>query len=232
MEIFLSERSDRVSPKTLAAYQAALTHFFSLLPTPPEEASTEALSDVLSTLCRSASRPTLARMLTVLRGYYGSLCRRGVRQDDPTKALTSADFSPRPTVVADEAVFAALMATPFLGIRGRRDRLMLLLLWEMPLSVSALVKLRRGDFCPATAALRVGNTETPLSAALTRRMTEYLAVTALVRKEAEAPLFINEAGQGISRQGFWKNVKARARLAGLPEEYTLLHFRREKNKIG
>ncbi|MBQ4037683.1 MAG: tyrosine-type recombinase/integrase [Clostridia bacterium] len=134
--------------------------------------------------------------------------------------------------MADGEAFDALMNTPFRGIRGRRDRVMLLLLRETALSVSELVSLRRGDLNPVTHRLTVGGKTVVLSASLSRALSEYAAVTALVSEDGAMPLFVNEAGQAISRQGFWKNVKARARLAGLPEEYTLQSFRREKNKKG
>lgn len=232
MRIFLSEKEGKVAVATLLAYETALTHCFAALPVSPERASSDQLSAYLHGLCLRGSRPTVARALTALRGYYRSLRRRGAREDDPTAPLSLKNFSPQKRLLADGAAFDALMNTPFRGIRGRRDRILLQLLHETALSVSELVSLRRGDFDPASHRLTAGEKTVVLSASLSRALSEYAAVTALVSEDGAAPLFVNEAGQAISRQGFWKNVKARARLAGLPEEYTLQSFRREKNKKG
>ncbi len=165
-----------------------------------------------------------ARLLSSLRAFHAYCVRRGDRQDDPT-ALLQPPSLPRPLPKAlSEAQIEALLAAPDINTsEGLRNRAMLELMYACGLRVSELVEL------PATAlnlrqgVLRVrgkGGKErlVPLGEESQHWLQRYLAESRpglLARMRDAAVLFIDDKGQALTRQAFWRLVKRSALVASI-----------------
>lgn len=217
---------------TLAAYRADLAQLARWLRQARGRALTEAgredLFEYLALRGRAGYSPRSgARLLSCLHAFHARLVRDGVRRDDPV-ALLQAPALPRllPKALSESQVSALLEAPEHATPIGQRDRAMLELMYAAGLRVSELVEL------PATAlnlrqgALRVtgkGGRErlVPLGDESRHWLERYLheARPALLAGKPKAagsvPLFVQQGGGVLSRQGFWRLVKRYAGMAGI-----------------
>ncbi len=174
-----------------------------------------------NTECSSA---TMRRMLSVFRSFFSYLKRIGLREDDPTEGILLTAYSGvRPTVLTTQQ-FLMLIDVHTVGIRGERDRAMLLLLYYTGIKVSELVSLKRSDFSSEEGSFFCGKGTHRrclcLPAEVTAALKRYLSLAELQREGKDAPLFLNGSGGFLTRQAFWKILRERADRAGLPNGIT------------
>src|SRR5699024_8575561 len=108
------------------------------------------------------------------------------------------------------------------------------LLYATGLRVTELVSLQVSDLHLMMGFVRCmgkGNKERiiPIGDIAKNAIEDYLhhAREALIKKNKnESSLFVNHHGRPLSRQGFWKIIKAVARDAGLTKERNPLKLRR------
>jgi integrase/recombinase XerD len=216
-----------LSPRTVASYRSDLLRLGAWLERErrgePTRADARALADHLKALARAEiSSRSIARALSALRGFYGALVEEGERADDPTEHLDA----PRrrrllPHPLSEEAVERLLAAPDVATARGVRDRAMIELLYATGLRVSELVGLRlaqlrlEGGFLIAFgkgAKERV----VPVGEAAESWLRRYLSTVrpglAVGRDDS---VFLNLRGAAMTRQGFWKILKAYGRAAGI-----------------
>ncbi len=161
-------------------------------------------------MAAGASRATVARKLSALRGLFGFLQARRLREDDPTLGLRAPRLPERLPHYLEEDEMTALLhapdpATPL----GLRDRAILETLYASGLRVSELIgltcdDLARGDATAGLCALRVvGKRRTErvvlLGEAAVAALQAYLAAgRPALRARADAPadgaLFLNRFG--------------------------------------
>ncbi|RZZ82991.1 site-specific tyrosine recombinase XerD [Pseudoxanthomonas winnipegensis] len=170
-----------------------------------------------------------ARLLSCLRAFYGQLVRRGERADDPTALLDPPKLPRALPKALSESQIDALLAAPDVDTPlGLRDRAMLELMYACGLRVSELVGLADAGVNLRQGALRVlgkGSKErmVPLGEESQHWLQRYLdgaraqlaGKRGAARGDGRTPLFIDAAGQPLSRQAFWGLVKRYAVLAGI-----------------
>ncbi len=189
-----------------------------------ERAAHDQLLDVLRRLRAEGRSPrSVTRFLVAVRGYYRYLAGEGAIPEDPSARLDRPKtWKPLPKVLAAEDV-ERLLAAPNRGTtRGLRDAAMLELLYATGLRVSELVGLRLGDLHLDAGYLRCvgkGSKEraVPLGGEANAVLQRYLAEgrPLLVAGRRTDILFANGRGGALSRQGFWKLLRAHARAAGI-----------------
>ena len=177
---------------------------------------------------------TLQRKAACLRSFYRHLRREGIVDHDPTADLRAPKKSQRlPQVLTREEV-ARLLAIP----RGPdpqslRDRALLELMYACGLRASEAIGLLLRDVDLEAALLRArgkGSKEriVPVgreAIAATRAWLQR-GRPPLVGLSPEPHLFVNQRGQGLTRQGLYKIVQRHARAAGLAgrmSPHTLRH---------
>ncbi len=228
---------DGLAANTLAAYRRDLT----LLAVWLCESGTD-LADASEAQLREyavarhdASQATSAnRRLTVFRRFFRWALREQLTKADPTLRLSAARQPLRvPKAVSEAQVEALLGACDSETQLGLRDRTMLELMYASGLRVSELVGLKTVNVSFVESALRVtgkGAKErlVPFGEEAHDWLQRYLA-------EARAPilggqssdaLFVTARGGPMTRQMFWKIVKARALAAGIAlpiSPHTLRH---------
>jgi integrase/recombinase XerD len=166
---------------------------------------------------------SVSRWLVAVRGFLRYLEGEGVLERNPAAHL---DF-PRtwrslPAVLGYRDVEALLGAPDRMTILGMRDAAMIEVLYSTGLRVSELVGLRLGHLHMDAGYLRSmgkGSKErvVPLGAEASGALTRYLerARPELVGRSASDVVFLNRRGGPLTRQGFWKILKAHGRRAGI-----------------
>lgn len=183
--------------------------------------------DLLTALrkLRSQSRSprSIARWLTTVRGFFSFLLAQGRRDVDPAARIEAPrPWKVLPRVLDGNDVERLLAAPAGDEPRARRDRAMLEVLYATGLRVSELVGLRLGDVHLDAGYVRCvgkGSKErvVPLGAAANAAIQRYLAGgrPALLGERRSEFLFVSRAGRPLTRQGFWKLLRAYGERAGI-----------------
>lgn len=174
------------------------------------------------------------RRLTVFRRFFRWALRERLVGADPTLRLDAARQPLRVPQTLSEAQVEALLAAPETALPlGLRDRAMLELLYASGLRVSELVGLKTVNVSFVECALRVtgkGAKErlVPFGEEALAWMQRYLGVAraAILTGQASDALFVTARGGPMTRQMFWKLIKAHALRAGIAvplSPHTLRH---------
>ena len=229
---------DGLSAQTLAAYRRDLKLFAQWLKAGQGRSLQDTReSDLLAYMAarHDASRATTAnRRLSVFRRFCRWALRERLIDADPTLRLAPARMPLRVPRTLSEAQVEALLAAPDSDTPlGLRDRTMLELMYASGLRVSELVTLKTVYLSLDEGALRVtgkGAKErlVPFGAEAHAWVRRYLAEAraAILKGQASDALFVTGRGGPMTRQMFWKLIKAHARAAGIDaplSPHTLRH---------
>jgi integrase/recombinase XerC len=227
----------RASPHTLAAYGRDLALFLDFLTghlgEPPSLAALDGLrpADFRAFLARRAALPvkrtSLARELSVLRGFFRFLQRRGLVAASALAALRSPRLPralPKPLCVAD--ALAAVDTVDGLSReawQGKRDIAVLTLLYGCGLRISEALAIARGE-APFGEALRVRGKGAkdrlvPVLPAVREAVADYLAACPWPLAP-EGPLFVGARGGPLNPRQVQRQMAALRGLLGLPETAT------------
>lgn len=171
---------------------------------------------------------TVARHTSSLRVLYRYLLTQDHVKEDPTAHIeSSSPWMRLPGVLSQEETVRLLAAPPGDTPLGLRDKAMLELLYAAGLRVSEMVTLRLSD-----VDLEVGYVHcqgkggkdrvVPLGRDAQTAVRQYLANARshLQRGRSSATLFLNRSGYPLTRQGFWKLLRAHATAAGIDRRVT------------
>ena len=229
---------DGLSRNTLAAYRGDLTLYAGWLATihcRALDSSTEADLREYGVVRHEASKATSSnRRLTVFKRYFRWALREHVLVIDPTLKLRAARQPLRVPKTLTEAQIEALLGAPDTDTPlGLRDRTMLELMYAAGLRVSELVTLKSVHLSLSDGALRVtgkGSKERllPFGEEAHAWITRYLAQarTLILHGQASDALFVTARGGPMTRQMFWKLIKAHALRGGVQvplSPHTLRH---------
>ena len=229
---------DGLARNTLAAYRRDLTLYADWL----EAAHTRALDSSTETdlleygvARHPGSKATSSnRRLTVFKRYFRWALREHLLGSDPTLKLRAARQPLRVPRTLSEAQVEALLAAPEVATPlGLRDRTMLELMYASGLRVSELVTLKSVHLSLSEGALRVtgkGAKErlVPFGEEAHAWLTRYLAQArgVILHGQASDALFVTARGGPMTRQRFWKLIKAHALRGGVQvplSPHTLRH---------
>lgn len=183
------------------------------------------LSGFLDYLCRSGlASSSRARSLAAVRGLFRFLKQEGKIITNPTVSLRSTSRARRlPKTLSLEEV-TRLLDAPLRPLpEDRRDRAMVEVLYAAGLRVSELVSLRI-DQCNLDVGY-VGITGkgdkqrvVPIGRPAVEQLQEYMltARPILLKQRSSQFVFVTRRGTPLTRQGFWKLLRARGQRAGIP----------------
>ena len=229
---------DGLSANTQAAYRRDLRLFSAWLAEGQARSLDETTASDLQAyvLSRHAQSKTSSanRRLTVFKRYFRWALRERLVQADPTLKLLMAKPAQRMPRTLSEAQVEALLAAPDTGAPlGLRDRAMLELMYASGLRVSELVGLKTVHLSLSDGALRVtgkGAKERllPFGEEAHGWLARYIAEAraAILNGQSSDALFVTSRGGAMTRQMFWKLVKAHALGAGIAvplSPHTLRH---------
>ena len=229
---------DGLAANTLAAYRRDLSMYATWLEAAHGRGIDESSESDLRAYAvarHAGSRPSSSnRRLTVFKRYFRWALRENILQVDPTLKLLGARQALRVPKTLSEAQVEALLGAPAIDTPlGLRDRAMLELMYASGLRVSELVGLKTVHVGMAEAALRVtgkGAKErlVPFGEEAHAWLVRYQreARAAILGRKSTDALFVTARGAAMTRQMFWKLVKAHALRAGIAvplSPHTLRH---------
>jgi len=229
---------DGLAANTLAAYRRDLTLYAAWLARTHARSidqTTEADLLAYAVTRHAGSKATSSnRRLTVFKRYFRWALREHLVQADPTLKLLAARQPLRVPKTLSESQVEALLAAPDVDTPlGLRDRTMLELMYASGLRVSELVTLKTVHLGLTEGALRVtgkGSKErlVPFGEEAHVWLQRYLATARgeILHGQASDALFVTGRGGAMTRQMFWKLVKAHALRGGVQvplSPHTLRH---------
>ena len=216
-----------LSPRTVSAYRSDLVRLGEWLEHQQGKdlvtADPAAIAAHLRWLHGQEISPRSARRaMAAMHGFYRDLVEAGELRSDPVENLEAPRLFRRlPKVLSEEEVERLLTAPDFTTPAGLRDKAMLELLYATGLRVSELVGLRlpqidlKGGFL---LAFGKGSKErvVPVGEEAERSLARYLAeLRPQLAKGRHDAVFVNLRGAPMTRQGFWKILKALGLRAGI-----------------
>ncbi len=169
-----------------------------------------------------------ARTLVTLRTFHKFLVSEKLAAVNPTGQIVAPkSFSALPKTLSPDDVERLLASPTGDDALALRDRAMLEILYATGLRVSELVTLRLSDLQLDVGYLsafgkRSKQRIVPLGENAISALRDYLdhARRHLDKSQSSKYVFLNRSGQGLTRQGFWKIIKRRAREAGISRNIT------------
>lgn len=220
-----------LSINTLEAYRRDLKKLEAFLSRrsihDPAEATRPLMSEFLGHLKRANLSPaSTARCMAALRGFFRFLGRERFIQHNPLLTLKSPRLWTRlPKVLSQDDVTKLLEfkdGRKRIQLEDLRDAAMVELLYATGLRVSELINLELGHLnLPVGYVLATGKGAkqrvVPLGDLARRKLKTYLdqAREALIKGRQARHVFVTRRGGKLTRQGFWKALKARARHADI-----------------
>lgn len=180
-------------------------------------------------LDRDLSSRTASRKLSSVKGLFEHFHSQGDLPANPSEGIEAPQFGERmPEVLDFEDIEALLEAPDSSTPEGRRDSVMLEVLYATGLRVTELVELRMRSVDTNGGYVRVvgkGDKQrvVPLGEFAVDAVDEYIDQTRPVLLENKGGpgstpyLFVTRRGSSMTRQAFWKNIKKYGRVAGLDE---------------
>ncbi len=229
---------DGLASNTLAAYRRDLALYADWLAETQRRTlddSTESDLRGYAVARHAGSRPSSTnRRLTVFKRYFRWALRERLLAADPTLKLLGAKQALRVPKTLSEGQVEALLAAPEVEtLLGLRDRAMLELMYASGLRVSELVGLKTVHLSLTDGALRAtgkGSKErlVPFGEEAHAWLLRYQAEAraAILAGQSSDALFVTARGGPMTRQMFWKLVKAHALRAGIDvplSPHTLRH---------
>lgn len=171
---------------------------------------------------------TLARTIAALRSFHQFMLREKMCETDPTVHIETPQKERRlPKVLSLQEVDKLLQAANGNTALHMRDKAMLELLYATGIRVSELIQLNLSDIHLTMGFIQCygkGNKEriVPIGKLAKEAMEIYLekARPKLVKKPNYEAVFVNQHGNRLTRQGFWKILKKLSSTAGITKEIT------------
>jgi len=222
-----------LSKNTLESYRRDLLKFIAFMNqiqiSKPEEVDREALNIFIADLKKKGrATSTISRCIASTRSFFNYLLGEGLIAKNSTLELESPKLEKKLPRVMTTGEVDRLLAQPVIGENnGIRDKAMLELLYASGIRVSELVSLNISDFDPRVGFLRCsgkGMKEriVPIGSLAINSVKNYLAESRprFLKSNGETSLFLNQHGNRMTRQGFWKILKKYARKSNINGEIT------------
>jgi integrase/recombinase XerD len=228
-----------VSTNTVAAYRSDLDKLQSFLTLHavrhPIDVTPQRLAQFLESLRRSGLAPSsCARCFAAVRSFFKFLVQDRVLKENPTTNVRSQRRGrPLPKALGTEQVVRLLEMPAGRTLEDARDSAMLEVLYATGLRVSELVRLQVAELNLDVGFVVMagkGNKQrlVPMGDMAAEKLKQYLTETRplILRRRSSPYVFVTRRGTAMTRQGFWKLLRMRARRAGLtavPSPHMLRH---------
>lgn len=225
------EKEKKLTSNTLASYQhdiEAFSDYCSDRRLSSERITQKQIKQYLTYLKElGRASTTISRSFVTLKNYYAFLQQQQLIAINPTMGIKPPRIEKKlPQVLTPSEIERLLDQPKPTDVKGQRDKAMLELLYATGIRVTELICLDITDVnldmgfirCRSSAKERI----IPFGKLCTFALTDYItnARTAMLRTQEEQALFLNLAGQRMSRQGFWKLLKQYAATAGIQTSIT------------
>lgn len=224
-----------LADKTKESYENDLDIYIEFLKeknkTNVEEITSDDIKDFLK-IRNEEEATTIAHNLTVIKSFHTYLLKENIVNKNVSEFIERPKLRkslPKSLSIEDvDCLLNIELKTPF----DYRNKAMLELMYGCGLRVSELVNLELNDIDQTNCLIRIfgkgsKEREIPLGEYAIYYLNEYIDKRCLLLKNKPCnKLFLNNHGQGMTRQGFFKNLKELLRQKGLNENvspHTLRH---------
>lgn len=165
---------------------------------------------------------TISHKITTIYNFHNYLLREKVIKDNQAEFIDRPKLAKHLPYTLTVKEIDKLLDIALVTVFDYRDKAMLELMYGTGLRVSELVSLTVYDVDFYNAFLRIkgkGSKEriVPINNASLKYLKLYLDKRSLLlKKKTSDELFLNARGEGISRQGFFKNLKKILAEKGMP----------------
>ena len=217
--IFL-EKEKQLSKNTLESYKRDIRQYISYLDNNnvsnlSETNKTTVITYLIHLQNVGKAVSTISRSIASIRCFYQFLMANKVVEQDPTIKLNTPKSKKKlPSILTLNEVDMLLRQPEDQTPKGIRDKAMLELLYATGIRVSELIALRITDVnlelgyinCSTGTKERI----IPIGSMALRATVRYInnARESFIKSPEEQYLFLNVHGAKLTRQGFWKIVKA------------------------
>ena len=170
---------------------------------------------------------TVSRNIASIRSFFQFLQRKGLVTENPAADLELPKVEKKiPEILSLDKVELLLEQPNGEEDKEIRDKAMLELLYATGIRVTELISLRVEDINLPLEYIRCGSDAKsriiPIGAQAKVSLRRYLDKVRehMVLRPDEEVLFVNCNGKPMTRQGFWKIIKAYAKKAGIEEDIT------------
>lgn len=202
-------------------YQTYLEDKFSIIDI--EKVSKEDIESYLKyCYLKNEDSKTISHKITTIYNFHNYLLREKVIKDNQAEFIDRPKLAKHLPYTLTVKEIDKLLDIALVTVFDYRDKAMLELMYGTGLRVSELVSLTVYDVDFYNAFLRIkgkGSKEriVPINNASLKYLKLYLDRRCLLlKKKTSDELFLNARGEGISRQGFFKNLKKILATKGMP----------------
>ena len=224
--IYLQEVK-HASANTIGAYQNDLKKLAAYLEkqgiSSVQKISETSLNSYVLSLEKEGMTPaSVSRNIASMKAFLLYLLKSGSITGDPSERIRPPKVIKKaPQIIPPEMIDRLLKQPDVNTNKGLRDKAMLELLYATGMKVSELITIKTGDINLSGRYLVCGEKReriVPFGKAARSALQEYNKIreTAFVKEPTEL-LFLNSSGEQLTRQGFWKILKAYANGAGIKE---------------
>ncbi len=170
---------------------------------------------------------TVSRNIASLKNFYIYLLSQGLVTDNPALKLVPEKTAQKlPQVMTAREIELLLEQPECTDRKGYRDRAMLELLYATGIRVSELIGLDVSDVNLSAGIIQCRGKDKvraiPLYPTAVKALRDYVDFIRpdMIANPSERSLFVNISGERMSRQGFWKIIKAYQQKAGIEKDIT------------
>ena len=217
---------------TFASYRRDMDMYFAFLVAQGKKDPLVVKKDILDLYLAQLkeagkSENTIARNLSSIRSFYQYLMIQGKISENPAKQVRHPVTNRKlPDILTADEVNLLLDQPQCTSPKGFRDKAMLELLYATGMKVTELVDLNIQDVNIQLSIIHCtgsnGGRIVPMYKTAAKALEEYINKIRplLLDREDNEALFVNTNGARLTRQGFWKIIKAYAQSAGINKDIT------------
>ena len=222
----------KVSKNTFESYMRDISQFISYAQRKGLENVCEAdnafVIAYIKKLSKSGkSNATLTRISASVRCFYQYILSTGVIKENPGTGIKLDKVEKKlPEILTANEISLLLSQPDVIDQKGCRDKAMLEILYATGIRVSELISLKVTDFNRDLGVLHLqsikGERIIPIYPLAMKSIIDYVTRvrSTIVLDDASTMLFTNMNGNEMTRQGFWKIVKAYTKSAGIEKDIT------------
>lgn len=187
--------------------------------------ATDLSSYVLDLKQQGMSLATISRNVASIKSFFMYLLKQGIVKEDYTEQLKPPKIEKKaPETLSVEEINLLLEQPSKSTPKEIRDKAMLELLYATGMRVSELISLKLEDINLSMSYILCRDTNKerviPIEHAAKQALENYIKGVRSIVCDDSNYLFTNLKGKPMSRQGFWKLIKAYAVKAGINKDIT------------